>query len=402
MRGFLPPFLLAAAGLLAAPLPTPSALRAQAAPAPATATPATAAPAATRPAQRTAPGARVSDEKQEKLRDRVAAVRRDPNATPLPPNEQITVGARTVPAGSRVEGTVATAQGRLDVFGQVGGDAVAIDGDVVIHPGALVEGNAFSVGGEVRAEGGMVLGELRTLQGAVGALPAATTEAPRMSTSRALKLAAAWLAVLIVIGIGVLVAAGEYLDGVIHTLERSFSRAFAIGIAGQLAALPVLVLGVVALAITVLGILLIPFAVVAFALALAGLITLGFLGVASVTGRWIRPVPRGAIISERGAALRALVFGICAYLALWVVAAAFTWHPLAGGLLRAIAFAITWVATTAGLGAAILSRAGSRREAPPLAPAAPPDEELSWMTPTPVTGVVAARRPTPVSLREPR
>ena len=352
----------------------------------------TAQPATTRTAAR-----RASDAGQERVRKRIAVVRRDPNAIPLPPNEQITVGARAVPAGSRVEGPVATAGGTLDVYGQVGGDAVAVDGDVVIHPGALVEGNAFSVGGEVRAEGGMVLGEMRTLQGAVGALPAAGRAERRMSTSQALKLAAGWLAVLIVIGIGVLVAAGEYLDRVIETLERSFTRAFAIGIAGQLAALPVLALGVVALAITVLGILLIPFAVVAFALALAGLTTLGFLGVAQVTGRWIRPVPKGAIISERGAALRALVFGICAYLALWIAAAAFTWHPVVGTILRVTAFVITWVATTAGLGAALLSRAGSRRGMSTLTPPPSPAQDLSWMTPTPVTGVVAARRPTPVT-----
>ena len=396
MRGLLRTALLAAAAL-AAPLPTRTDLLAQAAPAPAPPAP------AARPAQAPgAPAARLSDEGREDLRRRVATVRRDPNAIPLPADDRITVGARSVPAGTRVEGPVATVGGTLDVYGKVGGDAVAIDGDVVIHPGALVEGNAFSVGGEARAEGGMVLGELRTLQGAVGALPEASEAAPRMSTSRALKLAAAWLAVLIVIGIGVLVAAGEYLDGVVDTLEHNFARAFAMGIAGQLAALPVLVLGVVALAITVLGILLIPFAVVAFALALAGLITLGFLGVAQVTGRWIRPVPRGAIISERGAALRALVFGICGYLALWIVAAAFTWHPLAGGLLRAIAFAITWVGTTAGLGAAILSRAGSRRDTATLPIATPPAQDLSWMTPTPVTGVVAARRPTPASLKEHR
>ena len=349
-----------------------------------------------------AAAARVSDAGQTRLRKRLAAVRRDPNAIPLPPDSQITVGARAVAAGTRVEGPVATAGGPLHVYGQVGGDAVAVDGDVVIHPGALVEGNAFSVGGDVRAEGGMVLGELRTLQGAVGALPEGGRSERTMTTSRALELAAGWLAVLIVIGIGVLVAAGEYLDRVVETLEQSFTRAFAIGIAGQLAALPVLVLGVVALAITVLGILLIPFAVVAFALALAGLTTLGFLGVAQVTGRWIRPVPRGAIISERGAALRALVFGICAYLALWIAAAAFTWHPVVGTVLRITAFVITWVATTAGLGAALLSRAGSRRSTATLAVPASAAQDLSWMTPTPVTGVVAARRPTPVALKDQR
>jgi hypothetical protein len=98
------------------------------------------------------------------------------------------------------------------------------------------------------------------------------------------------------------------------------------------------------------------------------------------------------------------VIGVTAYLLLWIVAAAFTWSPLVGGILRAVAFAVTWVAVTAGVGAALLSRAGTRRvEAPTrlVAPAEPDD--LSWMTPTPVTGVVAARRPTPAAtVRDPR
>ena len=351
------------------------------------------------PAPRTAPRAApaATADQHPEVRDRIASVRNDPNAVPLPPTNEITVGPRTVPAGSRVEGDVATAKGRLDVYGNVTGDAIAIDGDVVVHPGGIVGGNAFSVGGHVLGEG-VVRGELRAIQGEVGALPAEGARTPASDTGRALKLAFGWLAVLIVVGLGVLVAANEYLDGVVDALEEGFSRALLAGLAGQLALLPVLVLAVVGLAITVLGILLIPFAVVAYALAVAGLVTLGFLAVAQVTGRALRPVPRGAIISARGAALRALVIGVTAYLLLWIAAAAFAWSPLVGGILRAVAFAVTWVAVTAGLGAALLSRAGTRRVVAPVRQVPPAEpEDLSWMTPTPVTGVVAARRPTPAA-----
>jgi hypothetical protein len=343
------------------------------------------------------PTARPSDE----VRERIEQVRRDPSALRLPATDSITVGGRTVPAGSRVAGTVAAAGGTLEVFGQVGGDAIAIDGDVVVHPGARVDGNAFAAGGRVRLEGGTVGGEIRTLGGAIGPIPErAAARGP--STMDALQLALGWLAILIIVGIAVLVAASDYLDGVVDALERSFARALLTGIAGQLAILPVMILGVVALAITLIGILLIPFAIVAYALAVAGLLTLGFLAVASVTGRWLRrPATRG--LSERGEALRALVVGIAAYMALWIVAAAFTWSPLVGGILRVAAFALTWVGTTAGLGAAIISRGGTRREEEVEPPPSKSVDELSWMTPTPVTGVVAARRPTPTaSLHEPR
>jgi hypothetical protein len=160
----------------------------------------------------------------------------------------------------------------------------------------------------------------------------------------------------------------------------------------------VLCLLVVALAVTVIGILLIPFAIVAFVLALAGLITLGFLAIARITGESVAPAASRRY-SARGAALRALVIGVSIYTGLWVLASAFAWAPIVETVLRGIAVAITWVATTAGLGAAVLSRGGTRRAtiAAPLAAV----NDIPWQTPTPVTGVVAARRPTPsTSARE--
>ena len=76
-----------------------------------------------------------------------------------------------------------------------------------------------------------------------------------------------------------------------------------------------------------------------------------------------------------------LVFDARGYLA---------WSPVVGSVLRAVALAGCWVALTFGLGATILTRAV--RDARAIAPAASVDD-LSWQTPTPVTGVVAARRP---------
>ena len=43
--------------------------------------------------------------------------------------------------------------------------------------------------------------------------------------------------------------------------------------------------------------------------------------------------------------------------ALWMLAAVFTWSPVVGAILRAVAIAITWVGATVGLGAAIVSPA---------------------------------------------
>ena len=323
--------------------------------------------------------------------------RRDPEAVALPPNDQIAMGGRSIAAGSQVDGPVAAAGGPLHVYGTVNGDAIAIGGDVIVHPGGRVTGNAVSALGTVTLLGGTVNGEMRQLAGAIGSVPAAAAraETPTRSTRHALALSSSWLVILVLMGIGVLVFAGEYLDGVVDSLEGRFGRSFWAGIATQLALAPVLAILLIALTVTVLGILLIPFAIVAFVLAVAGLITLGFLAIARVTGESVAPAASKRY-HARGAALRALVIGVTLYMGLWVVASAFAWAPTIETVLRVVAVAITWVATTAGLGAAVLSRGGTRRAVTASAPLAAVND-VPWQTPTPVTGVVAARRPTPAS-----
>lgn len=337
----------------------------------------------------------------------IERVRADPNTLPLPPADSFTVGNRVVPADVVEPGTVAVARGDLDVFGTVQGSAIAVDGDVVVHPGGRVRGNALSALGRVRADGGVVDGEMRTLQGPVGPvggrqLDGAPAASPAAATYLALKISLGWLVLLSFIGIGVLLFAERYLEGVVETVEHAFSRAFWAGVVGQLALLPALLVLVVALAITIVGILLIPFGVVAFWIAAAGLTTIGFVALAQVTGRALLRGRARATLTDRGASLRALVAGIVLYTGLWVVAAAFAWSPIVGGILRGIAFAVSWVAATAGFGAALLSRAGTRREesAPAAAGRPLPPPPVDWQTPTPIGGVVAARRPTPAPMKE--
>jgi hypothetical protein len=160
------------------------------------------------------------------------------------------------------------------------------------------------------------------------------------------------------------------------------------GLAGQLLALPALLVLVVALAITVIGALLIPFAIVAYVIVMAGLVTLGFLAIARLTGGALTP-DRGTT-SPRGVHLRGLVTGLAIYFGLWLLAACFAWNPVIGSVLRAVATAITWVAATVGLGATLSSRAGTVR--PGVSTFKTTTDEFAWQTPTPVTGVAAATR----------
>jgi hypothetical protein len=347
------------------------------------------------------PAVQLDKAARDSVHELITRFRRDPQRVPLPADNQIAIGGKTIAAGTQVDGPIAAAGGPLHVYGTVNGDAIAIGSDLIVHVGGRVRGNAVAALGSVTLAGGVVEGELRQLGGALGAVPhSATSSESRVGATRhAVALSSSWLLILILIGIGVLVFANSYLEGVTESLEGRFGRSFWAGIAAQLALAPALALLIVALAVTVLGILLIPFAIVAFVLAVVGLITLGFLAVARITGESVAPGSRRG--HAHGVALRALVVGVVLYMGLWVLASAFTWAPMVGTVLRGIAVAITWVAATAGLGAAVLSRGGTRRPSAPLGTAVAVND-LPWQTPTPVTGVVAARRPTPASSQRER
>lgn len=338
------------------------------------------------------------------VRAQIRSLRESRELGELPPDEAFVVGGRTIPAGTTVRGPAYVASGPLVVEGTLEGGALAVQGDVVVRPGGAITGDAIAVGGRVRIEGGEVGGELRSLdRPATPAAKLAGAEpqrSPAEATGRSVKLALAWLAILVIVGFGVLTFSEPTLNGMVEALEEKFGRSFTYGLLAQLAAIPALLLLVIALAISVIGLLLIPFALVAYIVGFAGLAVLGFLAVARFTGGAIWREPAGARATPRGASVRALVTGLALYLGLWVVAAAFTWSPLVGVLMRTIALSATWVAVTLGLGAVVQSRVilrNARRDARELARAG---DALAWQTPTPITGVAAARRRPHVSRQD--
>ena len=316
-------------------------------------------------------------------------LRRGEQVAGLPVADSVTAGGRTVAAGAVARGTI-VARGPIEVFGRVEGSVVSLAGDVTVHRGGVVTGDALAVHGHVNADSGLVGGELRTmsaLPAVVGAVAArADVRTPAQRTMDSIRIVSGSFGILLIIAVGVLLFAGPNLEEVAAALEGRVARAFWYGVLGQLAVVPGLVVLVVALALTVIGILLIPFAAVAYATAVAGLVTLGFLAVARVVGgaAW-----RGGDASARARSFGALFAGVSIFLAPWLVGAALAWTPLAASLIRSVALATTWAAATLGLGAAILSRAGTHRRS---AAGTRPVELAAWQTPTPVAGVVAARR----------
>jgi hypothetical protein len=291
------------------------------------------------------------------------------------------------------------AQGPVVVLGTVEGSVVSLGADVTVSAGGHVTGDVLSVGGRVIADSGRVDGEMRTMSALPALLdapaPVARASTPAERTIAATKIVAGSFGVLLIVAIGVLLFAGPNLQEVVETVELRFARAFWIGLAGQLLILPGLVVLCIALAVTLIGVLLIPFAIVAYAIAIAGLVTLGFLAVAQLIGSagW-----RHRNTSERTRVFGSLVIGVAIFFALWLVAALLVWAPLAATVVRAAAIAASWAALTLGLGAAILSRAGTHRR---LASGSRPVELAAWQTPTPVAGVVAARRPAAVAKEVP-
>jgi len=332
-------------------------------------------------------------------RDPVAAaldsLHRDANGMSLD-RAAVSSGARTVESAQHLTGDAATWHGPLEIRGTIDGNAVAIGSDVVVLPGGHVRGDALSVGGQVRMAGGTVDGETRTISAfSVGPIAGARLT-PAQATRRALSLAVACFLILVAMALAVAIGARTHLETIASTIRTDFWRSFLVGLLGEVAALPLFLLSMVALAITIVGVLLIPFAAVAYALAVLGALDLGFLAMSLIAG--------DALLRDEGSVrdprplVTHLIAGLSVFLVLWLLAGGAAYLGLAGSVLRLLAFLSTWIAATVGLGATILTRAGTRtaisppRVAPPTA-----TEEYAWQTPTPVSGVAAARRPTPAA-----
>ena len=318
----------------------------------------------------------------------------------LPAADAFKSGAMTVAAGSRMTGPIAVSDGAVDVFGTVNGDVVTFRGDIVVHERGDVTGNAIAIGGVVHVQGGRVGGQTLTLSGELPGGAGTIPEAPARRIVKQLSLVGGWLCVLLALSIGVLVLAPDNLTAVADALERHYGSTLVAGVAGQVAFAPLLVALLVALVLSILGILLVPFAAVAYVIVAAGLVTIGFLATALVIGRSWRSAPAGSDRARRAATLQAMAIGIVVLLTPWALAALLAAWPLAESLARGVAFAITWVAATAGLGATLISRAGIQRAQSRQAVRAMASP--SWQTPTPISGVVAARRPTATPSQGPR
>ena len=265
---------------------------------------------------------------------------------------QVVTGNMVIPAGTTTSGSVMAIRGNLDVYGSVDGAATAIGGDVIVHEGGRVRGGAVALMGHVRNEGGSILGVIKDVGTTHNRSTVSFGGRPR-TTVGSLVSAVIWLVALLLIGTFVLFYGRDYFTRAVEVVTNETGRSLFTGVLAGLVTVPAVIALCIGLAITVIGIVLIPFAGGAFMVAVSGIAILGFLAVAHVAGIAISRKSRSE--TPAGEELQYLFTGIIAFSALWIIAAAFTWFPILGSVLRMLAFSITFVAVATGFGAVILS-----------------------------------------------
>ncbi len=307
-------------------------------------------------------------------------------------------GGLVVPPGVTPPGSVILVRGPVDVYGTVHGDVLTLSGDVVVHPGAHVDGTAASL-----------LGRTTRLDTPAAAGLGFATSAPGTppTLAAAFGVPVAWFVLLGALGAVVARRADRQLRAVRELVEQHPGRAVGAGIAAQLLVSPALVLLVVALSATLIGVVLVPLAIVVYIAAAAGLATLGFLAMATVLGRALafrNVAPSGGRSARVDGSPFPVLVGLAAFLVVWLLPVVLTGVPVAALVARTLAVATTWLALSAGLGAALLTRAGTqlgrRRARPTASDMLVTDRGTvpAWQTPTPIATLVAARptaRPTP-------
>lgn len=306
-----------------------------------------------------------------------------------------------VPAGEVVEGTVLVIDGAANVAGEIQGDLVVIDGDVTLEPGSVVSGelrlaDARVVRNEGTVEGGVVdvlatertdISELRDrireeigdevrrdIRSEVRRAERSSDDgfslfAPVRSVVRGIGGVIETVFVVLVLGLlGAAAAAfaGENLEVVAETARRAPGRAVTVGLAGTFLAIPVWILGAIALVVTIVGI---PVAIAwlpLFPAAVAVAAIFGYLAVAKNAGEWladsgyewtdwIRPSNAVHTIAA-GLIGLSLAFGVAHLVSI------LPFFGFLSGLLTFIGVVVTLAAFQVGFGAVILTRGGRRRE----------------------------------------
>ncbi|MBI4540715.1 MAG: hypothetical protein HY704_14535 [Gemmatimonadetes bacterium] len=300
-----------------------------------------------------------------------------------------------------VDAAVVMVDGDLDVHGTIRGDVLIVDGELRLHDGGRIEGDVRLVDGTLERLGGELLGSVRDIEQEVEqAVRDADVEriverAVKRSTDRfdafrpfryigrglaGILQTLAVFAVLAVIGGAVVFFARDKLETVADTARRATGRAAGVGLAGAFLLIPACVLGVIVLAVSIIGIPLLLVWIPLFPLAAVAAAALGYLGVAHAIGEFVASHRfEGWEWMRRSNShyymLSGLAVLIAPFLAAYAVGMGGPWFGFLRGLLLFLGILATFAAVVVGLGAVLLSRAGTTRAFAPGRPAELADTE---------------------------
>jgi hypothetical protein len=296
---------------------------------------------------------------------------------PIQDGARVHIGGSVVVGENERVGKAVAVFGRAEVNGIVDHEVVAIGGDVVIGPKAMIRGDVFSIGGTVRTASGAYIGgntgqlnfsphDFKLMLPDDGEMTVAfRPDWPRIARVTFVTDLMRHLFWFVVCAL--LIAVSPRAVG--RARERAAASpisAFAVGLLAELLILPVIAFLAVVLSISVIGIpllALLPILLLAFALAMA----IGFTGVASGLGSRLvgRATPVGSLVFGL-----ALIWGI-GTIGHWLwttMGGRFGW----GVVMMAVGFSIEYLACTLGVGAALLSWSANRRRRQAPAPTAEP------------------------------
>ena len=300
-------------------------------------------------------------------------------------------GDHEVLAEATIPGDIAILDGTLRLAGGVEGDILVLDGTLVLDGSARVRGDVLQVGGDVdfsedaSSVEGEILSDIRLAPSEPSARSAPDApsvqrvesfEAPmRMRPAQpgfgsrlarnfgraAEGVVAAGCAFIVLAALGLLLVyfGRRRLETVSDTVRLEFARSFAMGLAGEVLFLPVLLV----LTVLVITWLVVPFFLLA--VWLAGVF--GYLAAAHAGGEifarrrfrseWLERLRRSNSYYYVVSGLALLMLPFAAGAVLWVFGGA---ADFVRGLILFVAIVGTWVVVTAGFGGVLLTRAGGR------------------------------------------
>ena len=298
----------------------------------------------------------------------------------------------TVAEGIEVDGTIVVVDGNLEVAGVVDGDVVVVGGSVRLLEGGSITGDVRLADSRLYRDDGEVLGDVTEVDVDGSAALAGELRdeirreiesayreerressgflAPFRHVGRGVAGVISTMVTALVLGLlggVVLHFGGSQLEIVAETARRSPARAAAVGLAGTFLAVPVWLLGAVALAVTIIGIPVMLFWLPLFPIAVMLAAGLGYYAVAHNVGSWIArrhfPSFGWVRISNPYTLVAGGVLGLMtAFLVANALEIGGPWLDFLQGLSLTLGVLATVVAVLVGFGSVLITRAGRRPE----------------------------------------